>query len=140
MKKKIFFPKKKSVGKRSWGKEELLVLIPKILTLKKLFIKKGNMGGLQFHRKKNECGYLVKGKLLIKYDNGSGRLEKKIIKKGQSFHFLPKGVHQEIALEDCEIIEASTPHFNDRVRVEKKYKLPLKSGLPTTKLKDIKIR
>ena len=52
MKKKIFFPKKKSVGKRSWGKEELLVLIPKVLTLKKLFIKKGNRGGLQFHRKK----------------------------------------------------------------------------------------
>ena len=140
MKKKIFFPKKKIVGKRNWGKEELLVLIPKVLTLKKLFIKKGNRGGLQFHRKKNECGYLVKGKMLIKYDDGSGRLKNKIIKKGQSFHFLPKGVHQEIALENCEIIEASTPHFDDRVRVEKKYNLKVESGLPTTKLKEIKIR
>lgn len=140
MKKKIFFPKKKSVGKRNWGKEELLALIPKVLTLKKLFIKKGHKGGLQFHRKKNECGYLVRGKLLIKYDDGIGKLKKKIIKKGQSFHFLPKGVHQEIALEDCVIIEASTPHFNDRVRVEEKYNLKVESGLPTTKLKEIKIR
>jgi len=140
MKKKVFFPKKKIVGKRNWGKEELLVLIPKVLTLKRLFIKKGNKGGLQFHRKKNECGYLVKGKLLIKYDNGEGRLEKKIINKGQSFHFLPKGVHQEIALEDCEIIEASTPHFNDRVRVEEKYNLIPGLGLQTTKLKEIKIK
>ena len=40
MKKKILFPKKKQIGKRPWGKEELLVLIPKILTLKKLTIKK----------------------------------------------------------------------------------------------------
>ena len=39
MKKKILFPKKKQIGKRPWGKEELLVLIPKILTLKKLTIK-----------------------------------------------------------------------------------------------------
>ena len=44
MKKKIFFPKKKIIGKRNWGKEELLVLIPKVLTLKRLFIKKGNKG------------------------------------------------------------------------------------------------
>ena len=52
MKEKIIFPKKKNLGKRDWGKEELLVLIPKILTLKKLFIKKGSAGGLQYHRKK----------------------------------------------------------------------------------------
>lgn len=140
MKNKILFPKKKNVGKRDWGKEELLVLIPKILTLKKLSIKKGKKGGLQYHRKKNECGYLIKGKLLITFDDGNGKLKKKIIKKGESFHFLPKGIHQEKALEDCEIIEASTPHFNDRVRVEKKYDLITTKGLPTTRLKDIKFK
>ena len=98
------------------------------------------MGGLQFHRKKNECGYLVKGKLLIKFDNGNGKLKEKIIKEGQSFHFKPKGVHQEIALEDCVIIEASTPHFNDRVRVEEKYNIKMTKGLPSTKLKEIKFK
>ena len=81
MKNRILFPKKKDLGKRNWGKEELLVLIPKVLTLKKLFIKKGRAGGLQYHRKKNECGYLLKGKLMIKYDNGSGKLKKKLLKK-----------------------------------------------------------
>ena len=35
------------------------------------------------------------------------------------------------------IIEASTPHFNDRVRVEKKYGLEIKDGLPTTQLKNV---
>ena len=140
MNRKILFPKSKNLGKRDWGKEDLLVHIPKILTLKKLFIKKGKMGGLQFHRKKNECGYLVKGKLLIKFDNGNGKLKEKIIKEGQSFHFKPKGVHQEIALEDCVIIEASTPHFNDRVRVEEKYNLKMTKGLPSTKLKEIKFK
>ena len=35
------FPKKKNLGKRNWGSEDLIVLIPKVLSLKKLFIKKG---------------------------------------------------------------------------------------------------
>ena len=52
----VKFPLKKNVGKRKWGKEILLVLIPKLLTLKLLIIKKGTKGGLQYHNKKNECG------------------------------------------------------------------------------------
>ena len=54
----VIFPKEIRVGKRIWGEERLLALIPKILSLKKLKIKKGKKGGLQYHRKKNECGSL----------------------------------------------------------------------------------
>ena len=46
-KKEPLFPKVKSVGKRSWGKEEMLVTIPGVLTLKRLTIKKHKKGGLQ---------------------------------------------------------------------------------------------
>ena len=49
-------------------------------------------------------------------------------------------MHQEIVLEDCVIIEASTPHFNDRVRVEEKYNIKMTKGLPSTKLKEIKFK
>ena len=132
-KNKISFPKISSVGKRNWGKEELLVLFSKKISLKRLTIKKGHKGGLQYHHKKNECGYILSGKLLVRYDNGDGTLKNKIIRKGQSFHFPPNTVHQEKALSRCVIIEASTPHFNDRVRVEKKYGLLKKKGLPSTK-------
>lgn len=139
MKKKLaIFPKSKNLGHRNWGKEELLVLIPKVLSLKKLLIKKGKKGGLQYHNKKNECGYLLSGRLKVTYDNGNGKLKKKILKKGEIFYFPPKSIHQEEALTECVIIEASSPHFNDRVRVEKKYGLPITEGLPSTKIKDIK--
>lgn len=134
---KIGFPKNKSIGKRPWGKEDLLVLIPKVLSLKKLFIKKGSKGGLQYHHKKNECGHIISGKLLVRYDSGKGILKKKVLKKGQNFHFPPGMVHQEEAITDCVIIEASTPHFNDRVRVEKKYGINEVSGLPSTKKKEV---
>ena len=140
MKKKIIFPKIKSLGKRNWGFEDLLVLIPGVLSLKKIYIKKGNKGGLQNHHKKNECGYIVNGKLLVRYDNGNGKLVKKTLKKGDTFHFTPGLVHQEEALTNCTIIEASTPHFNDRVRVESKYGLKNTGGLPSTKKKQVIFR
>ena len=136
----IKFPKKKDLGKRNWGKEILLALISKKISLKILHIKKGKAGGLQYHRKKNECGYILSGKLLVRYDNGNGKLKSKVIKKGQSFHFPPGAIHQEQALTDCKIIEASTPHFNDRVRVEKYYGVDNRTGLPSTKLSQIKFK
>ena len=85
----VIFPKKKSVGRSEWGNEILLALIPKVLSLKLLHIKKGNKGGLQYHRKKNECGYLISGKLKVRFDNGKGKLINKILKKGDTFHFQP---------------------------------------------------
>jgi mannose-6-phosphate isomerase len=131
------FPKKKSLGKRNWGEEKLLVLISKVLSLKLLKIKRGKQGGLQYHHKKNECGYLVSGKLKITYDNGYGKLKSKILKNGESFHFPPGAIHQEKALTNCTIIEASTPHFNDRVRVEERYGIKLTKSLPSTKKNEV---
>ena len=136
---KKIFPKQINLGKRNWGSENLLVLIPKVLSLKKILIKKGRKGGLQFHRLKNECGYLLKGTLLVRYLGKNGKLVKKTLKKGNVFHFPPNFIHQEEALTDCEIIEASSPHFNDRVRVEKFFGLK-EFGLPTTKKEEITLK
>ena len=133
---KKIFPSSKNLGKRDWGSEILLALIPKILSLKKITILKGKKGGLQKNKKKNECGFLLKGKLLVRYESDNGELKKKILNPGSVFYFPPGFIHQEEALSNCEIIEASSPHFNDRVRMEKKYGLELK-GLPTTKKKEI---
>ena len=131
------FPQAEDVGSRPWGKEELLVLVPGKYMLKKLSIKKGSKGGLQYHRLKDECGVLISGTLLVRYDDGNGGLDEKVIKAGESFHFPPGVVHQEEAIEDCVIIEGSTPHFNDRVRMESYYGLVQHEGLPSTNLVDI---
>ena len=138
--KSVLFPNKRNLGHRNWGSETLLVLIPKILSLKILKMKKGSKGGLQYHHKKNECGYVISGKLRVKYDNGKGKLIEKILKKGDCFHFPPGAIHQEEALTKCEIIEASSPHFNDRVRVEKLYGLKESKGLKSTSKSQVKIK
>lgn len=136
----IEFPRQENMGKRDWGEEKLVALIPGVLSLKILTIYKGKKGGLQYHHKKNECGYILSGKLLLRFDNGDGTLQEKILYPGDSFHFPPKSVHQEEAITKCTIVEASSPHFNDRVRVEELYGLAIEGGLPSVKENEIKYR
>ena len=136
--KSVIFPKPKSIGKRNWGKEILLGVLSKKFSFKYLNLKKNSAGGLQYHRKKNEFGYLMSGILQLTFLDKKGRLTKKKIKKGTVFHIPPGAVHKEKAITNCEIIEVSTPYFNDRVRVEGKYGLKDSKGLKTTKLSEIK--
>ena len=133
------FPEAESVGKRDWGEEILLVISKGKFTMKKLLIKKGFSGGLQYHRKKDEAAYIISGNLLVTYENGKGKLIKKELKKGDWLHFPNGSIHQETALTDLEILEVSTPHFNDRVRVENEFGLdPSKfQGLPSTEENEI---
>ena len=135
--KKIKILKPEKLGQRDWGEEYLLSLVSGKYTFKKIIIKAGKKGGLQYHQKKNECAYLISGRLILKFDDGKDNLVSKEIKPGQAFHIPPGAVHQEYAITDCEIIEVSTPHFNDRVRVEKKYGLEDEKGLPSTTISEI---
>lgn len=134
------FQEANSVGERPWGTEVLLALVRGKYSVKYLKINKGNKGGLQYHRMKDEVAVLISGKLMIRYDLGDGILKERIINPGEAVHFPPTLVHQEEALLDCEIIEASTPHFNDRVRVEESYGLGAPTGLQSTNEEDIEIR
>lgn len=134
------FPETQDLGERPWGKEELLVLVPGKYMLKKLTIKKGSKGGLQFHRLKDECGVLLSGRMIIRFEDDKGGIIEKIVTAGDCFHFPPGVIHQEEAIEDCVIIEGSTPHFNDRVRMEEFFGLGEPVGMPTTDIQDIVLK
>jgi mannose-6-phosphate isomerase-like protein (cupin superfamily) len=136
----FIFPRKQSVGDRPWGTEDLLALVSEKFSVKKLSIKAGNKGGLQYHRLKDEVAFVVSGELLIRYDLGDNVIREKVVRAGEVVHFMPGLVHQEEAMTDCVIIEASTPHFNDRVRVEDLYGYEDRSGLPTTQFEEIEFR
>jgi len=135
---KVIFPEPEDLGFRTWGVETLLALVPGKFSFKRLEMKAGTKGGLQYHQLKDEVQILISGKLLIRYDDtGSGSLKEKTIESGDCVHFYPGLVHQEEALTDCVLIEASTPHFNDRVRVEERYGVETNGGLPSTTLQEI---
>ena len=48
-------------------------------------------------------------------------LKEEVVAPGSAFHFRPGTVHRVTALEDTTIIEASTPHLDDVVRLEDRY-------------------
>ena len=126
-------PIPEDIGFRSWGKETLLAVSSKKIMLKKLEIKAGSKGGLQYHRKRVEAGYIVSGKLKVKIGH-MGKIQEKILVSGDHFIFNAGLVHQEEALEDTTIIECSTPWLNDRVRVEEEFGLEIdnENGLPSS--------
>lgn len=132
------FPSPSSVGPREWGTETLLLLAPEKYMLKLITMKQGKSGGLQYHRLKDEGGVMTKGAMLIRYDDGSGKLTERKVRAGEVFHFPAGCVHQAQAITACAYLEVSTPHFNDRVHVEHEYGIESEAGgLPSTELKDV---
>jgi mannose-6-phosphate isomerase len=134
------FPEAVVVGTRDWGEEILLVLASGKYTMKKLIIHAGKKGGLQYHRKKDEAGYIISGRMLLRYQDENHRLAEREVGPGEWFHFPPGSIHQEEAITDVVLIEVSTTHFNDRVRMESKFGINEYSGLPTTSEDEIEIK
>lgn len=133
------FPRAESVGERDWGEEILLVLSSGKFSMKKLVTKAGKKGGLQYHRQKDEASYVISGQMVLRYEKNGFLVEKKV-GPGDWFHFPAGCIHQEEALTDVVRIEVSTPHFNDRVRVENLFGIEDQEGLPTTSEAEIELR
>jgi mannose-6-phosphate isomerase-like protein (cupin superfamily) len=131
------FPKSEDMGTRTWGNEILLALVPGKYTLKRLEVRAGEKGGLQYHHLKDEVGVMISGEMIVRIDDGSGRLIERTVGPGDVMHFTPGLVHQTEAITDVVYIEASTPHFNDRVRVEADYGLQPEDGLPSTSIEEV---
>jgi len=119
------------VGPRTWGREVLIAQTPHYLG-KLLYMNAGTAGGLQVHREKDETFFLFSGEAFVDTDPGTGTLQRLRMMPGESYHIPPGAVHRVEAITDCIFFEVSTPHFNDRVRMETRYGLPEIGGLPTT--------
>ena len=48
-------------------------------------------------------------------------LKEEIVGEGHAFHYPPGTVHRITAIEDTDILEVSTPHLDDVVRLEDAY-------------------
>ena len=131
------FPKSEDMGARTWGNEILLALVPGKYTVKRLEVRAGEKGGLQYHHLKDEVGVMISGEMIVRIGDGSGNLIERIVGPGDVMHFSPGLVHQTEAITDVVYIEASTPHFKDRVRVESDYGLQLEEGLPSKSLEEV---
>lgn len=125
------------LGPKDWGNEVLLVETPHY-TLKRLEMKAGYGGPLQYHEVKEETFTLHEGEAFVDFDPDGyphdtslseeylgqmppRRLERVKMVRGETFHVPPGAVHRVIAISDCVFYEASLPVFDDRVGVSELY-------------------
>ena len=88
---------------------------------KVLHIKKGEALSLQYHERKDEFLYVVKGAIEIELGGPDGALTKHGMHVGDTLHITPGLRHRMTAVEDADIFEVSTPELDDVVRLEDRY-------------------
>ena len=87
-----------------------------------LFVRAGESLSLQFHREKDEAWYVLSGRAELELGAPGERvLNREVVSAGAAFHFPPGTVHRLTAVEDTTILEVSTPHLDDVVRLEDAY-------------------
>jgi mannose-6-phosphate isomerase-like protein (cupin superfamily) len=116
---------------REWGAEVIVAHTEHYLG-KVLLMNAGTKGGLQYHVEKEETFFLFSGHAIVR-TGVEGQILEKAMFPGESMHVPPGAVHQVEAVTACVFFEASTPHFDDRVRVEEDFGLAAGTGLPTTR-------
>jgi mannose-6-phosphate isomerase len=89
---------------------------------KVLFVRAGESLSLQFHRVKDESWLVQEGRAKLELGSaGDAVLKEEVIGAGATFRFRPGTVHRVTALEDTTIVEVSTNHLDDVVRLEDRY-------------------
>ena len=105
---------------KPWG-HELLWGVTDRYAGKVLHIKQGEALSLQYHERKDEFLYVVKGALEIELGGPDGALTKHRMQVGDTLHITPGLRHRMTAVEDTDIFEVSTPELDDVVRLEDRY-------------------
>lgn len=88
---------------------------------KLLFVRAGQSLSLQYHEQKDESWLVREGRARLELGDLGGELVEVEIGPGDAFRYRPRTVHRVTALEDTLILEVSTPHLDDVVRLEDRY-------------------
>jgi len=85
-----------------------------------LHINNGGSLSYQYHEVKDETIRLLSGAMDLEIEM-DGQRRTLTLKPGDSFHIPPRMKHRMKALEDCDVLEVSTPELDDVVRLEDRY-------------------
>jgi quercetin dioxygenase-like cupin family protein len=98
---------------KGWGYEKWIVN-KHLYCGKLLFFEKGKKCSFHYHKLKDETFYLRSGKLIVRYsdDDNFKMAQTIVLNSGDKFYVRPELRHQMEALEDSELFEFSTEHFD----------------------------
>jgi mannose-6-phosphate isomerase-like protein (cupin superfamily) len=105
---------------KPWG-WELIWAETEIYVGKLLLVRAGQSLSLQYHEVKDESWLVREGRASLELGEVGGPLETREIVSGDAFHYRPGTVHRVTAIDDTLIVEVSTPHLSDVVRLEDAY-------------------
>ena len=106
---------------KPWG-HELIWALSDTYCGKVLFVKAGHALSLQYHREKDESWLVQSGRAKLELgDTGKAVLSEEVVGAGAAFRYPPGTVHRVTAIEDTTILEVSTPHLYDVVRLDDLY-------------------
>lgn len=105
---------------KPWGYELRWAVTDRYLG-KVLHVNKGEALSLQYHERKDEYQYLVKGSVDIELGGPDGALSTYRMKAGDTLHIRPGTRHRITAVEDSDIFEVSTHEGDDVVRLADRY-------------------
>ena len=114
------FLKVKFVSK-GWGFEKWIVNCEEYCG-KLLYFVKGKKCSWHYHKLKDEVFYVQSGKIIVKYSDRDDLncAQEKTLRAGDNFHVYRGLRHQMTALEDTELFEFSTQHFDeDSIRISR---------------------
>ena len=99
---------------KGWGWERWIVNKEEYCG-KLLFFEAGKRCSWHYHKIKDEVFYLQSGKMLVKYSDHDNldEADEIILNAGDNFYIYTGLRHQMIALEDSELFEFSTQHFDE---------------------------
>jgi mannose-6-phosphate isomerase len=88
-----------------------------------LHIKAGQALSVQYHNVKDETVYLLGGDIIYRvwHEGQQGGPTDIGLKIGHAYRITPHTIHQMEAVTDCDVLEVSTPHLDDVVRLTDRY-------------------
>ena len=86
-----------------------------------LHVKAGEALSLQYHEIKDETLYLLSGRMLFQAGPSVDALVDYQMQAGERVRVTAGTIHRMIAQTDVDILEASTPHLDDVIRLDDRY-------------------
>lgn len=108
------------IRQKPWGREIWFAWTQKYAG-KILEIKKGHRFSLQYHEKKCETQFLVKGKVKFSIGKNPKKLTSRILTSGQKIDIPPRMIHRAHALTDAVLFEVSSPELDDVIKLADDY-------------------
>ena len=106
---------------KPWG-HEVIWAHTGLYVGKVLHIKAGHSLSVQYHNQKDETIHVLSGEMIYRVADAAGQPLREVrLVAGESYRNEPGHVHQMEAVTDCQLLEASTPHLDDVVRLSDRY-------------------